>query len=64
MDILVTKEGLGDETLLNYVFHRVLGLRNNHLLPKNNLNAVFILPTPPLQTYSQYFFSMVARVGQ
>ena len=46
MDISVIKEGLRDETLLNYVFHRGLGLRNNHLLPKINLNAIFMLPPP------------------
>ena len=46
IDISVIKEGLGDETLLNYVFHRGLGLRNNHFLPKINLNAIFMLPTP------------------
>ena len=46
IDISVIKEGLGDETLLNYVFQRGLGLRNNHFLPKINLNAIFMLPTP------------------
>ena len=64
IDISVIKDGFGEETLLNYVFHRGLGLKNNHLLPKINLNAVFMLPTPPLHTYNQYFFSKVTRVGQ
>ena len=45
IDISVIKEGFGEETLLNYVFHRGLGLKNNHLLSKINLNAIYMLPT-------------------